>query len=146
MRKTIQVEIETDLGPGTIHITQIGGLIAAKMLVQQAPTLIQAADMIKGLDLKAIKAAGSAEAKVEAVKKLDISKFAPMLAALKPDEFELIALTLLRGAYAVVEVDSQGGRKKIDILGAKDLDQLFTGQVWGLFKVIGSAVALNFGF
>lgn len=142
-RKSEEVEVNTEHGPVTFTITQIGGLKAARMFIANAPKLAPIIAVLVGLESKT----GEKINPVDVLKKLDVAKLGEAIAKVTPDEFEAIALTLLRGTVGKA-TDEFDPMKKILIKldDSNTIDQTFAGNVFELFKLVGAAAKLNYSF
>lgn len=64
-------------------------------------------------------------------------------ATMDPGEFESLALSLLSGTSATIQ--GPQGPRRVEFTSAKVVDQVFSGRLGTMFKVIAHAVKVNYG-
>lgn len=149
MRTTKEVQVKTVHGPTTFTLVSVGGMTGGRMLVAYGPKLLAAFDLIKNV-APHLANGGKAPTQQEllaSVMKLDVSAVAKVLSQLSADDFEGIACALLFGAQGIFTSESDPTQKgKCDLNTRADLDAVFSGRVFDLFKLLGEAIALNYRF
>lgn len=140
MRQNLEETFNTSRGRITFHLTQLGGIHAGRVLVRIGPHIPKLLGTLSAFDLKSL-------ANPEALKKLDLSKLdftaiGKAIADITPDEFERLTIELLSGSFATAH-DPEGTPVRLDLTRG-NVDQLFVGHVWDLFKLLGFAIKVNF--
>jgi hypothetical protein len=74
----------------------------------------------------------------------DLSKLAPALASLTPEEIKALALEILKQTHVWIDDGSGTGRRKIELATPQKVDLVFSGRVKTLFRVLGLALRVNF--
>lgn len=76
----------------------------------------------------------------------DISQMGPVLcealSTLDPDEAQRLALEILKSTSVIIP-DATGGRR-VEFTGREKIDEVFSGRLMTMFKVLGFAVKVNF--
>lgn len=142
MRTTHEERFNTSRGCFIFYVSQLGGLAAGKTLVRIAPLIPQLVKVFAGVELKSLTGGAEALKKFD-LNKLDLGALGSAIASLPPDEFERLAVELLAGSFGVGTDSTSGEDVRID-LTKNMIDQLFVGQVWELFKLIGFAIKVNY--
>jgi hypothetical protein len=147
MRTTLSKDFETFFGKYTFTLTQLGGRQAGKLFVRVGPHIPRLIGSIASLDSKQLKDKDG-KLSVESLKKLDLSKLnfpalGEALAKVTPEDFDSITCELLKGGIAIGKNEA-GEDQKVDLDPAA-IDQLFRGQVWQLFALVGFAIEVNYG-
>lgn len=146
MRTTKETTCNTASGVLTFHVTQLGGVRAGKTLIRILPLIPQLLTLLpKDFKLSELKNPEAIRAKLFTLdlSLIDFKAIGEVLANLTPDEFEHVTNALLGDAFAIGR-DPNTGEEFRATLTPGQLDQLFAGHVWDLFRLVGFALSLNY--